>query len=124
MKPLDRWMWDRESIRKYREIQEPYDWNQEFMMDKFRNNPFFFEIWSSQGEVEKTVLPSGLTVLIKKHEKPRAKWDKDEWEQVILTDGNEVLDYDYEPKRERPTIRKLTDGEIDNAIRRMRRWSR
>ncbi|MEM2254813.1 MAG: hypothetical protein QXD73_04415 [Candidatus Bathyarchaeia archaeon] len=87
---MDKWSWDREHIRRFREIHEPYDDYERFMLEKARVNPFWVEMWASQGNVEKRVLPSGLTVLTKRGE--------DSFEQYVLTDSGEALDFSHEPK--------------------------
>jgi len=87
---VDKWGWDREHIRRFREIHEPYDDYESFMLEKARVNPFWVEMWASSGCVEKRVLPSGLTVLTKRA--------GGKFEQYVLTDSGEVLDFNHEPK--------------------------
>ena len=60
------------------------------MLEKARVNPFWVEMWAGSGCVEKRVLPSGLTVLIKRGES--------KFEEFVLTDTGEVLDFHHEPK--------------------------
>ncbi|MEM2609929.1 MAG: hypothetical protein QXQ47_06805 [Candidatus Bathyarchaeia archaeon] len=87
---VDRWAWDKAHIKRYREVHEPYDSYEQLMIEKAASNPFWIEMWGSQGNVTKHVLPSGLTVLTKS--------SQGKFEQYVLTDSGEVLDFWHEPK--------------------------
>ncbi|MEM2440514.1 MAG: hypothetical protein QW493_04795 [Candidatus Bathyarchaeia archaeon] len=83
-------------------------------MEKAKENPFWIEMWASQGNVEKRVLPSGLTVLNKRGEGG--------FEQYVLTDSGEVLDFIHEPKHYHKRLNKpmvITPELIEKAERKL-----
>lgn len=86
----DKWAWDKEHIRRYHEIHEPYDSYERLMIEEAASNPYWIEMWASQGNVTKHVLPSGLMFL--------TKCGKGKFEQYVLTDTGEALDFWHEPK--------------------------
>lgn len=110
MKTSDKWAWDKESIRRYRKTQEPYDWFQEFMMEQFKENPFTLDIWKRKTRtIKKDILPSGLIILTKH------KQVEGEWETVVLTDDGKVLDFDYFPKKERPRRHEYIEEDFEKV---------
>ncbi|MEM3760273.1 MAG: hypothetical protein QXZ02_04070 [Candidatus Bathyarchaeia archaeon] len=87
----DRWEWDKKHIQQHRETYEPYTDYERLMLEKAQTNPYWLQMWASQGNITKQTLPSGLTILTRRKQNIH--------EQYILTDTNQTLDFiDYTPK--------------------------
>jgi hypothetical protein len=125
---MDKWEWDRKHIRENREKHNPYTEFEKMMMDLV-NQPFSvafdyltkypkedkdcFECMLAhrKGKIksEKTVLPSGLRVITRRCTNPDCPF----FEETILTDENEILDFQHWPKEERGIGKtKFTEEEI------------
>jgi len=108
-KTVDRWSWDRESIKRYRETHEPYDKHEEIMMEHFMTNSSFLDMWMSSGEIERETLPSGLIILTKRGKDHKGK---NYMEKVVFTDEMRILDFQHWPK-EQPQHKKMTREEFE-----------
>jgi len=126
---LDRWEWDRKSIKEYREKHEPYNSFEEMMLDGFRDSNKFsalsLESWKGRfaeksscwickkGTISgsETVLPSGLIVLNRQCSAPSCLF----FESLLLTPEDEALDFTHEPEEETPIVRKLSKESIERA---------
>jgi hypothetical protein len=107
---VDKWAWDREHIKKYREKYEPMDPSEAGRFDVFNRNPWALETWIGDGkDIDRKELPSGLVVITKIRD--------GRWEQVVLTDKGECLNFTHEPKVEYKPVPPLTPEQIEFVIK-------
>ena len=124
---MSKWEWDRKSIRDYREKHEPYNDFEKMMLDQFKESPFMLPIWKNRfsgkrtcwecGETvlsSKQTLPSRLVVMTLRCSNPTCTF----FEQLVLTDEDEVIDYQRKPEiKTGGKARKPTKEEIEKFER-------
>lgn len=132
---MDKWEWDRRSIKECREKHEPYSHFEATMMNSF-NRPFSpaREIWPnrfnkdntcgecSEGKIERkeTVLSSGLKAVVLEC----SNRDCCFFEKFLFTPESEVLDFTHEPRKEKVATRKLSQAEMEDAYKKFKRSMR
>jgi len=123
---MDKWNWTRQTIQAYRQQHEPYNSFEKMMLEHFKDNPFTLSIWRKpfsktkicsecgQGEILRSEepLPSGLVVMTKRCSNSNCSF----FEKVVLTDEDEVLDYERKPEMKTGgRQRKITREAIERA---------
>jgi hypothetical protein len=123
-KKWDKWEWDRNHIKEYREKHEPYNHYEAMIMD-LANRPFSpmfdsltkcseedkdcWECKKGKVKCEETVLPSGLKIIIRTCSNPNCCF----FEKVVVTDEHEILDFEHKPHKEWKTSKtKFTKEEL------------
>lgn len=135
---MNKWEWDRKSIREYRKKHEPYNSYEKMMMDMFEGNPFLIDIrkrnWHKRTECgfckegtrygeEDKVLPSGITIMVRRCSNSNCGF----FEKIVLDGEGKVLDYEHEPEiKTGGKMRKLTKEEMKQAKEFLRNpsWSK
>ena len=126
---IDRWEWDRNHIKEYREKVEPYNDYERMMIEVLNRGGFSAELdmWKNsflkdaqthpvcrechKGKIvtKETVEYSGLTIMTRYCSNPECCF----FEKVMLTDEDEVLDYEHKPEiKTGLSQHKFTDEEI------------